>query len=123
VEYIEKEDFIGMLKQYPIIYEKYREKMDRILFNGGSTQELELDCWYCEDYHLYEHCGGTHNWFRDMVPPGNYMIAEVNDVCQRRVFERPTLKCKKSRVSLDFSGNSDRVGVSAVYFPFSNCPI
>ena len=56
VEYINKEDFIKVLKGYPHIYMKYCEHLDLIKHNRATTKYLELKCWRCEGFHLPEHC-------------------------------------------------------------------
>ena len=68
VEYIKKEDFIRVLKKYRNIYEIYCEEMDRTLIEREGAYSINLRCWFCEGYHLWEDCSFLWGWRQSFSP-------------------------------------------------------
>ena len=46
-------DFLVCLKKYQILYEKYREIMEAVLFSQCETDHLHIKCVFCNQYHMH----------------------------------------------------------------------
>ena len=50
------------------MYEIYCEEMDRTLIEREGAYNIDLRCWFCEGYHLWEDCSFLWGWKQSFSP-------------------------------------------------------
>jgi hypothetical protein len=71
LDYILKEEFEPIVRKYGSVFEKYSEWLQGIKVERGSTDSLELRCWFCSGDHLQEDCQRLFGWRKAILLKGS----------------------------------------------------